>query len=171
MTGDFTSVPLRATDRWTAARMQQGRVLLDNDWNLNLDGPARDERQLALDAIGPAGVPEGSNAFAISYVGTTLTIGAGTMWIGGLLARNPADLAYADQPEIAPAAHQRPGPALPRRVRRRGPSRRRRRPARPGHGRRRHHDADPDRLAGKGDRHQDEGVQRSRPARRRAAPA
>jgi len=57
MTGDFTSVPLRATDRWTAARMQQGRVLLDTDWNLNLDGPARDERQLALDAIGPAGVP------------------------------------------------------------------------------------------------------------------
>ena len=102
MTGDFTSVPLRATDRWTAARMQQGRVLLDNDWNLNLDGPARDERQLALDAIGPAGVPEGSNAFAITYVGTTLTIGAGTMWIGGLLARNPADLAYTDQPEIDP---------------------------------------------------------------------
>ena len=25
MTGDMTSVPLRAKDRWTAARMQQGR--------------------------------------------------------------------------------------------------------------------------------------------------
>ena len=102
MTGDFTSVPLRATDRWTAARMQQGRVLLDTDWNLNLDGPARDERQLTLDAIGPAGVPVGSTAFALSYVGGVLTIGAGTMWIGGLLARNPAPLAYTDQPEIDP---------------------------------------------------------------------
>ena len=38
MTGDFTSVPLRASDRWTAARLQQGRVLLDTDWNLALDG-------------------------------------------------------------------------------------------------------------------------------------
>jgi len=57
MTGDMTSVPLRAKDRWTSARMQQGRVLLDTDWNLDLDGPARDARQLAADAIGPAGVP------------------------------------------------------------------------------------------------------------------
>jgi hypothetical protein len=100
MTGDFTSVPLRDTDRWTGARMQQGRVLLDTDWNLNLDGPGRDARQLALDTIGPAGVPEGSNAFEISVVGGKLVIGAGDMWIGGLLARNPADLEYGAQAEI-----------------------------------------------------------------------
>ena len=100
MTGDFTSVPLRDADRWTAARMQQGRVLLDTDWNLNLDGPARDSRQLALDAIGPAGVPEGSTGFEISVVGGKLVIGAGDMWIGGLLARNPSDLAYDAQAEI-----------------------------------------------------------------------
>ena len=100
MTGDFTSVPVRDTDRWTAARMQQGRVLLDTDWNLNLDGPARDARQLARDAIGPAGVPEGSSGFEISVVGGKLVIGAGDMWIGGLLARNPSDLSYDAQAEI-----------------------------------------------------------------------
>jgi Family of unknown function (DUF6519) len=104
MTGDFTSAPLRASDRWTAARMQQGRVLLDTDWNLNIDGPARDARELALDTFGPAGVPAGSLAFEISYVGGVLTIGAGTMWIGGMLARNPAATTYAAQAEI---------PALP----------------------------------------------------------
>ncbi|MFR9778046.1 DUF6519 domain-containing protein [Micromonospora sp. MS34] len=101
MTGDVTSVPLRATDRWTAALMQQGRVLLDTDWNLVVGGPARDARQLARDAIGPAGVPAGSTAFKVDFVGDTLTVRAGTMWIGGLLARNPTDLAYAAQPEIA----------------------------------------------------------------------
>lgn len=100
MTGDFTSVPLRAGDRWTAARMQQGRVLLDTDWNLNLDGSARDTRHLAGDAIGPAGVPAGSSAFTISFSGGALTIGAGTMWVGGLLARNPTNLAYTAQAEI-----------------------------------------------------------------------
>ncbi|NES13783.1 MULTISPECIES: DUF6519 domain-containing protein [Micromonospora] len=101
MTGDVTSVPLRPTDRWTAALLQQGRVLLDTDWNLAVGGPARDARQLARDAIGPAGVPVGSTAFKVEFVGGALTVRAGTMWIGGLLARNPADLAYAAQPEIA----------------------------------------------------------------------
>ncbi|MDQ6725717.1 MAG: DUF6519 domain-containing protein [Actinomycetota bacterium] len=102
MTGDFTSVPLRSTDRWNAVRLQQGRVLLDTDWNLNVDGPARDERELALDVIGPAGVPAGSAAFEISFLGGHLTIGAGTMWIGGMLARNPTTLSYAVQAEIPP---------------------------------------------------------------------
>ena len=100
MTGDFTSVPLRATSRWTAARMQQGRVLLDTDWNLVIDGAARDVQQFARDAIGFAGVPVGSSAFQIDFVGGVLTIRAGTMWIGGLLARNNADLAYSAQAEI-----------------------------------------------------------------------
>jgi hypothetical protein len=102
MTGDFTSVPLRATDRWTAARMQQGRVLLDTDWNLVIDGAARDVQQLVRDAIGPAGVPTGSTAFQVGYAGGALTVQGGSMWVGGLLARNPADLAYADQAEIDP---------------------------------------------------------------------
>ena len=104
MTGDMTSVPLRAEDRWTSARLQQGRVLLDTDWNLDLDGPARDARRLAADTIGPAGVPVGSSAFQVSLAGGALSVGAGTMWVDGLLARNPADLSYADQAQI---------PALP----------------------------------------------------------
>ncbi len=41
MTGDYTAVPLRRDDRWTGARMQQGRVLLDHEWNLNVDADAR----------------------------------------------------------------------------------------------------------------------------------
>ena len=44
MTGDYTKVPLRPDDRWTGARMQQGRVLLDHEWNLNLDAAARAAR-------------------------------------------------------------------------------------------------------------------------------
>lgn len=102
MTSDTTGVPLRGTDRWTAARMQQGRVLLDTDWNLALDGPARDARRLAADTVGPAGVPQGSAAFAVDLTGGVLTIGAGTMWVDGLLARNPTDLPYVAQAEAAP---------------------------------------------------------------------
>lgn len=102
MTGDFTSVPLRADVPWTTARMQQGRVLLDTDWNLTIDGTAREQHDLARDVIGPAGVPAGSTAFKIEYVAGQLTIRAGSMWVGGLLARNNADQLYTDQPEIPP---------------------------------------------------------------------
>jgi hypothetical protein len=105
VTGDFTSVPLRAGDQWTGARLQQGRVLLDGDWNLNLDAAARERRHLAQDTIGPAGVPEGTTGFAISFAGDgSLQIGAGAMWIGGLYAVNPEPLSYAAQEAI---------PALP----------------------------------------------------------
>ena len=92
MTGDFTSVPLRSADRWTAARMQQGRVLLDTDWNLTIDGTAREARSLARDTIGFAGVPQGSSAFRVDVVAGVLTVRPGLMWVDGLAAslRAPA---------------------------------------------------------------------------------
>jgi hypothetical protein len=102
VTGDFTSAPLRATDPWTGARLQQGRVLLDGDWNLNIDAAARDRQRLALETIGPAGVVQGSTGFKISFAADgMLQIGAGGMWVGGLYAVNPAPLAYAAQEAIA----------------------------------------------------------------------
>ncbi|HZK05320.1 MAG TPA: DUF6519 domain-containing protein [Actinomycetaceae bacterium] len=104
MTGDFTSVPLRPEDRWTSARMQQGRVLLDTDWNLNIDAAARETRSVARDAIGFAGVPKGSDAFKVEYKSGALTVRPGVMWVDGLAVRNPADLAYTAQSQI---------PALP----------------------------------------------------------
>ena len=109
MTGDFTSAPLRDGDPWTGARLQQGRVLLDGDWNLNIDAAARDRQRLARDTIGPAGVPQGSTNFMISFAADgTLQIGAGSMWVGGLYAVNPATLAYTAQESIAalPASGQ-----------------------------------------------------------------
>ena len=59
MTGDYTKVPLRRDDRWTGARMQQGRVLLDHEWNLNLDASARAAQAAAadVDRLRPASSP------------------------------------------------------------------------------------------------------------------
>lgn len=103
MAGDFTSVPLRSGDRWTAARMQQGRVMLDTDWNLTIDGAAAVARELARDAIGPYGVLTGSSAFEVT-VGAdgSVHVGAGSIWVDGLLAVNPADLDISTQAEIEP---------------------------------------------------------------------
>ena len=103
MTGDYTKVPLRENERWTGARMQEGRVLLDHEWNLNLDAAARTAQRTAAAAIGPAGIPAGSAAFEVSVTpsGTLdLEIEAGAMWVDGLLASNPARLSYLEQDEI-----------------------------------------------------------------------
>ncbi len=104
MTGDYTKVPLRARERWTGARMQQGRVLLDHEWNLNLDAATRTDQDTARDAIGPAGVVAGSAAFQVAVSGGGLTVQPGRMWVDGLAAHAPAAFSYADQDQI---------PALP----------------------------------------------------------
>ena len=101
MTGDYTKVPLRREERWTGARMQQGRVLLEHDWNLNVDAAARATRQAARDAIGWAGVVAGSSAFQVGFSGSNLTLGAGRMWVDGLAAFAPAGFTYASQELIA----------------------------------------------------------------------
>src|SRR5215467_15810054 len=104
MTGDYTKVPLRPSDRWTGARMQQGRVLLDHDWNLNLDAAARRARDAVRDAIGWAGVVAGSTAFQVSVTTTgdlDLDLQPGHFWVDGLEALAPAAFTYSGQDAIA----------------------------------------------------------------------
>jgi Family of unknown function (DUF6519) len=104
MTGDYTKVPLRARDRWTGARMQQGRVLLDHDWNLNLDAAARLTRDAVRDAIGWAGVVAGSTAFQVSVTTTgalDLELAPGHFWVDGLETFAPDPFTYSKQDAIA----------------------------------------------------------------------
>lgn len=105
MIGDYTKVPLRAADRWTGARMQEGRVLLDHEWNLNLDAAARSARAATADIIGPAGVRAGSEDFLVSVSATgalDITVHAGRMWVDGLMAYAPVDISYSGQDQIEP---------------------------------------------------------------------
>ena len=103
MIGDYTEIPLRPDERWTAARMQEGRVLLDHEWNLNLDAASRAAEWAAADVIGPAGVAEGSDAFAVAVTTSgalDLTVRPGRIWVGGMAALAPAPFAYSAQDQI-----------------------------------------------------------------------
>ncbi len=103
MTGDYTKVPLRPSDRWTGARMQQGRVQLDHEFNLNLDAAARAARGAAADVIGPAGVVAGSQDFQVGVTGSgalEISVHAGRMWVDGLMAYAPESFAYSSQDQI-----------------------------------------------------------------------
>lgn len=104
MTGDYTKVPLREDERWTGARIQEGRVIVEHELNLNLDAAARALQRTAAAAIGPAGVPVGSPAFEVSVTPSgalDLEVDAGSLWVDGLLAWNPATLSYLAQDQIA----------------------------------------------------------------------
>jgi hypothetical protein len=105
MNGDYTKVPLRAADRWTGARMQQGRVLLDHEWNLNLDADDRRAQWQAIDTLGRYGVVRGTDSFKVG-VSTSgpaaLTFEPGHIWVGGMLALTADRLSYADQRDVPP---------------------------------------------------------------------
>ncbi|MGH1491143.1 MAG: DUF6519 domain-containing protein [Acidimicrobiales bacterium] len=104
MTGDYTKVPLRQHERWESAPAQEGRALLDHELNLDAAASIRRDRMLSRDAIGPAGVVEGSAAFAVSVVpGPTLalSVDAGRMWVDGLAALAPEPFTYSSQDQIA----------------------------------------------------------------------
>ena len=151
MTGDYTKVPLRLDDRWTGARMQQGRVLLDHEWNLNLDASARAAQAAAADIIGFAGVVAGTPDFevAVTPSGTLdLNVQPGRIWVAGMLAFAPAPFTYSVAGSDRGVAGERPGARLPRCLRGARPAGRGRRARRPGARPDRHRRPDPHRLSG-----------------------
>lgn len=105
MTGDYTKVALRQDERWTGARLQQGRVLVEHEWNLNLEASTRTLADTARDVVGGGGVPEGSTAFKVAAVTSPakdLSISAGRIWIDGMVALAPASFLYSQQDRAFP---------------------------------------------------------------------
>lgn len=112
---------------FSAVLMQQGRVLLDADWNEAVEILDRRRRAETMDTIGrcvvPTTTPEG---FEIGLDGSTLTIGPGRIYVDGLLAENHGaaplnwdphlaelhgeSIAYEDQPYLPEAATVAPPP-------------------------------------------------------------
>ncbi len=89
MTGEFTRNSFRPDRHYTAVRLQQGRVLLDADWNEQADIARWYERQANADIIGPAGFPEDAPGFALTPVPGDLIISPGRAYVAGRLLVNP----------------------------------------------------------------------------------
>jgi hypothetical protein len=77
--------------------LQQGRQLLDADWNEQAGLTAEREEQLARHVIGRQGAPRDSAGFAITAVAGGLGIGAGSLYAEGLHLSNRAATTYAAQ--------------------------------------------------------------------------
>jgi hypothetical protein len=108
MKGDFSRVSFRPGKRYTGVRMQQGRVLLDSDWNEQLDIQRYLDVVARQDIIGLCGGPKGDGpdgsslaGFDIQAQGADVVIGRGRYWVHGTLCVNDTDFLKVDkQPDL-----------------------------------------------------------------------
>lgn len=89
MPGDYTRLTFEAIKNHAQVFMQQGRVLLDSDFNEWVEILSRRIQASDLDTLGPCVVPrETPDGFRIQIVGDSLSIGPGRIYVDGLLAEN-----------------------------------------------------------------------------------
>jgi hypothetical protein len=87
--GDHTRRSFDPFKDYSGVVMQQGRVLTDSDWNEQMAILGRRLRALIVDTIGAAIVPtQTPRAFAIDFSAGVPRIGAGRMYVHGLLVEN-----------------------------------------------------------------------------------
>lgn len=116
MSSDISRQRFNPTNDFSAVLMQQGRVLLDADWNEWMEVINRRLRAETTDIIGRAVVPkETINGFKIGLAAGKITIGPGRMYVHGLLAENHGrqmkfDPVLAEMHGVAPLPYneQRP---------------------------------------------------------------
>ena len=105
MGGDYSRLRFDRRKHYAAVLLQQGRVLLDSDFNEG--GAIRDHlwRTFVRDVLGSCAFPrddDGGAGFAVTTDGRSVTIGAGHAWIDGLLCEVEADTdaeAQSDLPD------------------------------------------------------------------------
>ncbi len=83
MRGDFSRVTF-PDKRYTSVRMQQGRAILDSDWNEQAEIRERLERIRFRDVVGTVGAPhDGEFALHVGQDGT-LALSPGRLYVGGV---------------------------------------------------------------------------------------
>ena len=101
-TFDISRINFDARKHYSSVRMQQGRVLTDDDWNENERIENEDERRSRVHIIGPCGSPD--NGFKVEVIPAlaglidsgkiNFMIRAGTLYLGGLRLEMDEDETY-----------------------------------------------------------------------------
>src|SRR6185503_12218326 len=109
MNGDFTRLTFRPDKHYSGVRLQQGRLLLDADWNEQVDiGTYHDQTAIA-DTIGRSGGPLDNGGFALRPSPTNVgqwngVLGAGRYYVDGILCENEFETLFTGQPDLIGAA-------------------------------------------------------------------
>ncbi|MEM5317158.1 DUF6519 domain-containing protein [Paraburkholderia sp. JHI869] len=115
MSGDYSRCEFDSSCNFQGVLLQQGRPLTDADWNELVAESFRLAQASMLDTFGGAAlVPMSTpNAFQLAFDSTgALTIGAGRIYVDGLLAQNHGSAPYAWDPKLAENAGTLPTPYL-----------------------------------------------------------
>jgi hypothetical protein len=102
MKGDFTRNSFRPERHDHGVLKQQGRVVLDADWNEQGAITAQSIETGTADILGPAGAPEGDPGFLITAANgdASLNISQGRAYVGGVLCQNEQDVLITAQPDL-----------------------------------------------------------------------
>jgi len=104
MKGDFSRITFDRTNHYNGVRWQQGRPTTDADENeAQAIATYRVETE-SVDVVGQAGAPKQQPGFALAFAADgELQIGAGRLYIDGILCENDAPIPYATQPDLPDA--------------------------------------------------------------------
>jgi hypothetical protein len=109
--GDFSRISFSARKHFSQVLLQQGRVLLDADFNEQGAIVANALRQLTRDLLGPHAGPEDGLGFRIGNDSGRIIIGPGRYFVDGLLASNTP---FLETGSIAPLFYDtQPGYPFP----------------------------------------------------------
>ncbi|MBP6237647.1 MAG: hypothetical protein KA536_15965 [Saprospiraceae bacterium] len=97
MGSDFSRRIFNKEKNYSGTLLQQGRVLLDSDWNEQFDIYQHRLHVETIDVIGKTGVPHKGESFKIELDGADIKIKAGRIYVDGLLCENHKDTYYTDQ--------------------------------------------------------------------------
>ena len=109
MKGDFSRLTFRRDKHYSSVRMQQGRVLLDAEWNEQADIQAQRAQATTRDVIGPSGAPVSPlgqfRNFQVRIAGSAFEIADGQLYVDGILCEATEIVPYDAQPDYpgAPA--------------------------------------------------------------------
>ena len=99
MASDISRKTFKSQKHYSGVLMQQGRVLLDADWNEQLDIEQHRTFTETRDVIGESGVPQKvPDSFKISASTNNLQIESGRIYVGGLLCESEQKTDYFSQP-------------------------------------------------------------------------
>src|SRR5262245_25349577 len=100
MKGDFSQDSFDAAKHFSRVLSQQGRVILDADFNEQAAILLRTAQLLARDLIGPYGAPREGGGFQLKPTKNGgFSIGSGRYWVAGIPIENTAECSYAQQPD------------------------------------------------------------------------
>ena len=97
---DFSRETFDPTRHRRSVVSLQGRVTVEADANEQRRIDLHRNDTTTSDVVGPAGVPSNSTGFKISSTGASLTIGAGRMYVDGILCENEANCPLLGQPDL-----------------------------------------------------------------------